>query len=145
VPPEIKPKTPLSLAICTGMKQVPLSSKQLKVEVDVSYETIRSILKGDRPPSKRLLRDICRVLTLDFETMNDMLTTEHIKEKFGRVPALRKSDPELQLIEEAWPFLLPEEKEHVTLLVEKYVGKRNPKQQAIKAVPRIGPRPIRTP
>ncbi len=124
------------------MKEVPLSSKQLADAVEVHYETMRYILKGDRPPPKRLLRDICRALTLDFEAMNDMLTMEQIKRQFGRVPALRKSDPELQSIEEAWPLLLPEEKEHIVLLVERYV-ERKQREQSIRPAPRIVPRPAR--
>ena len=142
MPPEITPKTPLSLAIYTRMRQVPLTSKQLADAVEVHYETVRYILKGDRPPPKRLLRDICRVLTLDFEAMNDMLTMERIKREFGHVPALRKNDPELQSIEEAWPLLLPDEKEHIVLLVERYV-ERKQRQRSAPPAPRIVPRPVR--
>jgi hypothetical protein len=124
------------------MREVPLSSKQLAVEVDVVYETIRGIVKGDRPPSKFLLREICSVLTLDFHAMNEMLVTEQMTRKFGRVPATKKNDPELQSIEEAWPLLLSEEKEHIVLLVEKYV-ERKQRQPLAPAVPRIVPRPVR--
>jgi len=124
------------------MKEVALSSKQLAAEVDVVYETIRGIVKGDRPPGKRLLQEICRVLTLDFDAMNEMRITEEMKRKFDRVPATKKNDPELQSIEEAWPLLLPEEKEHVVLLVEKYL-ERKQSQRLGPPVPRIVPRPAR--
>jgi DNA-binding XRE family transcriptional regulator len=144
VPVEIKPTTPLSLAIYTRMKDASLSSKQLANGVDVHYETMRGILKGDRPPTKRLLRDICRVLTMDFEDMNEMLITEQMKRKFGRVPAPRKNDPELRSIEEAWPSLLPDEKEHIILLVERYVVQKQ-RQQFVAPTPRILPRPVRKP
>jgi hypothetical protein len=144
VPSEIKPKTPLSLTIYARMKQIPLSSNELAVEVDVVYETIRGILKGDRPPSKLLLGAICGVLSLNFEAMNEMLITEQVKRKFNRVPALRKNDPELQSIEEAWPLLLPDEKEHIILLVEKYAVRKQ-RQQFVAPAPRILPRPVRKP
>lgn len=143
MPTEINPTTPLSLAIYTRMKQLPLSSKQLAVEVGVVYETIRGILKGDRPPSKLLLQAICRVLSLNFEAMDEMRITEQVKRKFDRVPALRKNDPELQSIEEAWPLLLPDEKEHIILLVEKYVRKQ--KEHFLASAPRILPRAVRKP
>ncbi|MFI5117561.1 MAG: hypothetical protein ACHP8B_12780 [Terriglobales bacterium] len=142
MPPEIKPKTPLSLAIYTRMKKASFSPNQLANELDVVYETIRGILKGDRPPGKRLLGEICRVLALDFEAMNDMLVTEQINRKFGRVPATRKNDPALQSIEGAWPLLLPEEKEHIVLLVERYV-ERKQRRQSAPLVPRILSRPAR--
>ncbi len=124
------------------MKEAPLTPKQLAAEIEVGYETVRGILKGDRPPAKLLLREICRVLALNFEAMNDMLVTEQINRKFGRVPATRKNDPELQSIEGAWPLLLPEEKEHIVLLVERYV-ERKQRQQSAPPVPRIVPRPVR--
>lgn len=142
MPPEIKPRTPLSLAIYTRTKEASLSPNQLADEVGVVYETIRGTLKGDRPPGKRLLSEICRVLALDFEAMNDMLVTEQINRKFGRVHATKKNDPELQSIEGAWPLLLPEEKEHIVLLVERYV-ERKQRQQSAPPVPRIVPRPAR--
>ena len=106
------------------------------------YETIRGVLKGDRPPSKLLLREICRVLTLDFEVMDEMLVTQQMKRKFNRVPALKKNDPELQSIEDAWPLLLPHEKEHVLLLVGKYAEQ---KQGFDVPAPRIVPRSVRKP
>ena len=142
MPPEIKPKTPLALAICAKMKEASLSPNQLADDVDVVYETIRGILKGDRPPSKRLLAEICRVLTLDFEAMNDMLVNEQINRKYGRMAATKKNDPSLQSIEGAWPLLLPEEKEHIVLLVGKYV-ERKKRRQSAPLVPRILPRPSR--
>lgn len=126
------------------MKQASLSSRQLANEIEVHYETIRGILKGDRPPHRRLLRDICRVLTLDFEAMNEMLITEQMKRKFGRVPAPRKNDPELQSLEDAWPSLLPDEREHIILLVEKYAVRKQ-RQQFVAPTPRILPRPVRKP
>lgn len=111
----------------------------------VVYETIRGMVKGDRPPSTLLLREVCRVLALDFASMNGLLTTERVNRKYGHVlAASAKSNPELRPIEEAWPLLLPDEKEHVLLLVERY-AERKKRRQINPSAPRILPRPVRKP
>jgi hypothetical protein len=143
MPPEIKPKTQLAFLIHDRMKERGMSVHELKDATAVCYERARTAVTGDSPPGERLLRDICRVLQLDFAAANEMLITEQMKRKFGRVPALKKHDPELQSIEEAWPSLLPDEKEHIVLLVERYVRKQ--RQQFVAPVPRILPRPVRKP
>jgi hypothetical protein len=123
-----------------------MSIHQLADATDVGYERARTAVTGDEPPGKRLLRDICRVLKLDLESMTEMLITEQIKRKHGRVPArLASGNPEIQQIEELWHLLLPEEKEHITWLVTRYAEKRPRKQEFDTPIQRIAPRPARTP
>jgi transcriptional regulator with XRE-family HTH domain len=124
------------------MKAKGLSVHELANATDVGYESMRGTVTGDRPPSKLRLREICRVLGLDFESIHEMWITEQMNRKFGRVSAGRKNDSELQSIEEAWPLLLPEEKEHIGLLVGKYV-ERKQRQRLAPPAPKIVPRPVR--
>jgi len=143
MPPEAKPKTPLSLAIHTQMKERELSIHQLADATDVGYERARTAVTGDEPPGKRLLRDICRVLELDLEAMTEMLITEQMKRKYGRVPArLAGKNPELQEIEELWQLLLPDEKEHIAWLVGQYAKRRIRKQESPTPLRRIAPRSV---
>jgi transcriptional regulator with XRE-family HTH domain len=123
-----------------------LSVQQLAVATGVVYETIRGIVAGDRPPSKLLLREICRVLKLDFAATNEMLITEQIKRKFDRVPArFVGKDPDLQSIEGLWLLLSPDEKEHIAWLVSHFAEKRNRNREDTSLIPRISPRPVRAP
>jgi transcriptional regulator with XRE-family HTH domain len=118
MPPQIQPKTKLSLAIYGRSRELDLSVKEVADKVEVVYETMRKVVSGDRPPSKRLLRDICRVLKLDFDSLNALLVGQKLK-KYGDVPAqLAGKNPELAKIEEVWDFLTPEQKDHVNWLVE---------------------------
>jgi transcriptional regulator with XRE-family HTH domain len=128
------------------MKGRELSVQQLADATGVVYETIRGIVAGDRPPSKLLLREICRVLRLDLAATDEMLVTEQMKRKFGRVPArfVGKS-PDLQPIEELWPLLSPDEREHIAWLVGHFAEKKNKKQEDTSLIQRIAPRPVRTP
>jgi len=145
MPPEIKPKTPLSFEIHAQMKKKGISAHELANSTGVVYETIRGVVKGDRPPGKQLLREICRTLGLDFAATNRILVSEQIKRKFGYVPSLMTRDADLQTVEDLWPLLLPEEKEHIRWLVANLAEKRGRKVERSAAAQRIAPRPVRTP
>jgi len=143
---EIKPKTPLALAIHTRMKEKGLSVHDLADAMDVCYERARTAVTGDSPPSKSLLHNICRVLQLDLEAPDEMLITEQMRRKYGRVPSrLAGRNPELQPVEELWQFLTPEEKEHIIWLVHRYAERRTRKKEVASPIQRIAPRPVRTP
>jgi len=146
MPPKIKSKTPLSGLIHTRMKERGVSVQQLADATRVGYERARTAAMGDQPPSQRLLEEICRFLQLDFNVANEMLITEQMKRKYGRVPAsLSGRDQKLQPIEELWQFLTPEEKEHIVWLVSRYAERRGPGPEASAKVQRMVPRPVRTP
>lgn len=117
-------ETALSLALRNRMGEKGLSITDLAAAAEVVYETARKVVNGERSPSKRLLRDICACLTLDFDEHYKMLVAQQITRKFGGMPArLAGKNPELQSIEELWRFLLPEEKEHITWLVRQYASR----------------------
>ena len=123
-----------------------MSVHELKDATAVCYERARTAVTGDSPPGKHLLRDICRVLQLDFAAANEMLITEEMRRKYGRVPArLAGRNPELEPVEELWQFLTPEEKEHITWLVHRYAERRTRKREVATPIRRIAPRPVRTP
>jgi transcriptional regulator with XRE-family HTH domain len=128
------------------MKEKGLSVYDLANATAVGYERARTAVTGVCPPSVRLLGEICRVLNLDLASATDMLIDEQMKRKFGRIPvALARKDPELQQIEEVWQLLTPEEKEHITWLVNRYAEKKSRKPQVATPFQRIAPRPVRTP
>lgn len=123
-----------------------LSVRQLADATHVGYERARTAVTGDQPPSQRLLREICRALELDFAAANEMLITEQMKRKYGRIPlSLAGRDPDLQPIEELWQFLTTEEKEHITWLVGRYAERRASRPQVAGGLQRMAPRNIRTP
>lgn len=123
MPPEIHPKTDLALAIYSRMRELDMSVKDLAGQLEVVYETIRQIAAGDRPPSKRLLRDICTALRLDFKRLDLLLANQKLK-KLGGVPVeLSARNPELSRIEAQWQFLTSQQKDHVNWLVDSFAQK----------------------
>jgi transcriptional regulator with XRE-family HTH domain len=102
-----------------------VSVAELSKRVDVSYEMARKTAGGTQLPSKRLLKDICSVLGLDFRSVDDMRKSEQIRRKHGTLPAaLSNKNPELQPIEEVWSFLGAEEKQQIVDLVRLLAERR---------------------
>lgn len=122
------------------MIEVRLSPKKMAEAVGVVYETVRGIVKGDRPPSIPLLQSICRVLDLDFNAMSEMLAAEQVNRKYGHLKALTETNSELRSIQKAWPLLRAEQREHVLLLIEKYAQQQGERPNYS---PRFLPRPVR--
>jgi transcriptional regulator with XRE-family HTH domain len=128
MPLTIRPRTGLSLELFHRMGEMGVSISELAERTEVVYETVRRIVSGQQPPSKRLLVDICNVLKLDFDRCNEMLVAEKIKAKFGAVPLrMAKKNPQLQPIEDSWGFLTEQEKAHILTLVDLYARQRRTK------------------
>lgn len=58
----------------------------LAKEVGITYEHARKLGKGVAFPSRRLLRDICRVLGLKEEEMWRLVVSDKLREKYGEIP-----------------------------------------------------------
>lgn len=128
MPVTVRPKTELSLTIFNGMGEAGLSISELASKTEVVYETIRKIVSGEQPPSKRLLVDICSTLKLDFDLCHEMLIAQKIKAKYGTLPSkMAKKNPQLQPIEDNWSFLSEDEQNHILNLVHLYARQRRSK------------------
>jgi hypothetical protein len=58
----------------------------LAEQVDATYEHLRKIAKGIAFPSRRLLKDICRVLGLNEEDMWRLVISDKLRDKYGEIP-----------------------------------------------------------
>lgn len=125
------------------MKTRGVTAQQLASETGVHYETIRGVVSGTKLPSALLLREICRILHLDQPSTSEMLIAQQVARKFGRIPAgSGVRDSALRSIEERWPLLLPEEKEHIVWLVE-HLAEKKTKKRGSGPFRRLEPRPVR--
>lgn len=114
----------LAEIITAAMGQKEMSIKDLSRELDVVYEHGRRIVKGF-PPSKHILRVLCKVLDLDFNKVEAMVVRARIRRKFGDVSlTMDGKNPELEPIERAWDDLIEDQKQDVISLI-KGMAKRN--------------------
>jgi len=115
----------MAITLYDQMLERNISVAELAKRVEVTYEAVRRIAGGSQPPSKRLLKDICVVLGLDFQTVDNMRKAEQIRRKHGALPPeLTNKNPELQPIEDLWDFLTLEDKEQIIHLVRYHAERR---------------------
>ena len=115
---EIEPTGRFGTGLRSAMDAKGISAKHLADRVNITYEHVRKLIRGDAYPSKALLSLICDALSWDAEKATQLASTDKIERKFGGVPALLAGkNPELVEIERHWEYLNAEQKETVKVLV----------------------------
>lgn len=123
VPVEIKPRTELGRRILQRIKGLGLDVTQAANRIDVEYETLRKVVKGDRPPARRMLRDICRELNLDFQELEIIVVVDRLRQKHpgALLHIAGVAEPEIIAIARQWPSLSDDQRQHIRWLVAKFV------------------------
>lgn len=117
------------------MEELGISIQQLASRTEVVYETIRKAIAGDQPPSRKLLRDICAELDLDFEEVHAIQVEEKLQKKYPDALAkLAGKDPELQPLDQQWKLLTPEQREHILLLARSYASENLIRKKSSKSL-----------
>lgn len=107
----------LSTILTQAMEKKNVSIKDLAEQCDIVYEHCRRIVRG-MPPSRPVLRVICKVLDLNFKQLDELSTAASIKRKYGDVPEMMAGkNPELGPIEHAWDKLTDEQKQSATSMI----------------------------
>jgi transcriptional regulator with XRE-family HTH domain len=115
---EIEPTGRFGTGLRSAMDAKGVSAKDLADRVNITYEHVRKLIRGDAYPSKALLTLICQTLSWDPDKATQLASTDKIERKFGGVPALLAGkNPELVEIERHWDYLTPEQKETVKVLI----------------------------
>jgi transcriptional regulator with XRE-family HTH domain len=123
VPVEIKPRTELGRRILQRIKDLQLDVAQAASRIYVKYETLRKVVKGDRPPAPRLLRDLCRELNLDFQELETIVVVDKLRQEHpaALLHIAGVAEPEIIAIARQWPSLSDDQKQHIRWLVAKFV------------------------
>jgi transcriptional regulator with XRE-family HTH domain len=128
VPVEIKPRTELGRRILQRIKDLGLDVTQSASRIYVKYETLRKVVKGDRPPPRRLLRDLCRELNLDFQELETIVVVDKLRQEHpaALLHIAGVAEPEIIAIARQWPSLSDDQKQHIRWLVAKFVEENAP-------------------
>jgi transcriptional regulator with XRE-family HTH domain len=124
VPLEIKPRSEFGRRILKRIQDLHLDVKQVAARIEVKYETMRKVVKGDRPPTQRQLRDLARELTLDLHELEVMIVVDKLRSEHPTVllHVAGVAEPEIIAIAREWSLLSPEQKQHVRWLIEKFAA-----------------------
>src|SRR6266852_3239905 len=60
-----------------------LTENELAAKMEISYEFVRQMKIGKKLPSKPMLRELCRVLGLNYEAMKDLVVEDQLANKYG--------------------------------------------------------------
>jgi hypothetical protein len=114
---------------------------QVASRIDVEYETLRKVVKGDRAPAKRLLRDLCQELNLDFQELETIVVVDRLREKhpWALLHIAGVAEPEIVAIARQWPLLSDDQKQHIRWLVAKF-AEENPSNRAFPTINPDGPK-----
>jgi transcriptional regulator with XRE-family HTH domain len=113
----------MSEIITRAMDAKGISIRGLAERIDIAYEASRRIVRGS-PPSKPVLRLLCKELDLDFATMQEMSMKTQLRRKYGDVPLkLAGRNPELEPIEKAWAFLTADQKKDATAMIQAWANR----------------------
>lgn len=121
--------TELSELIQEKMEAKGFNINSLAAAVDITYEHMRGIVRGIRLPSKHVLKDLARVLEVDYEDLQKVATVERIKHHYGDgVAALMGGKKDgIEPIERVWDKLSDDQQ--ATLIdMAKSMAKRSAKR-----------------
>jgi len=100
---DLNPQGRLARALVERMNQLDLTIRQLAHHTGLTYEHIRKLAKGEAHPSRLALQELCRVLQLQPQEMENLAVADRIEKKYGGIPhALAGHHPELALLAAGW-------------------------------------------
>lgn len=80
---ELQPGGRFGNSLAVSLEKHQMSLGQLAAETDSTYEHIRKLVKGLAFPSRRLLKDICRILKFDAKEAQLLIDTDKLEYRFG--------------------------------------------------------------
>lgn len=89
-------------ALVAELDKQGLNLRDLAMRVEASYEHMRKLVKGMTPPSKPLLKLICKEIKLDYQEMLQIVEEDRIQKKYGdAVYKMVGKDPSIGVVEAA--------------------------------------------
>jgi transcriptional regulator with XRE-family HTH domain len=107
----------------SAMKVKRISLRDLSQKVDFSYEHLRGIANGKRQPSDPLLERLCKVVGLDYNQMQPLVTGDRMERQHGRnsLAAAFDKSPRLAEYEQLAPLLTDEQTRTVLQMMRSLV------------------------
>jgi hypothetical protein len=106
-----------ALAEALDSHNPPMSIRDLAAKTGGTYEHTRKLVRGIAYPSTLLLKEISKILKLDFEDMQKLVDADKMEKKFGsNAFAVFGHDPRIGEWQKILPHLTKEQ--HDSLLIQ---------------------------
>lgn len=123
-------QTVIGQMIADKMEEKGLSIKDLAVKLDITYEHVRRIVRGEGVPAKYSLRAICEILGISFREAERVATADKVRKKYGAsYLEVQGKKPSLEPLERIWEALTNDQQKDIIVMAQGWV-KRN---KAVKA------------
>src|SRR5437879_36011 len=123
-----EPKGRFAQALIAGLNEKGMTKNDLAAKLEISYEYVRKMEQGRGWPSRLLLKEICKLLGLKEEAMQDLIAEDQLEKKYGKagMKAIGK-DPRAGQLESAGLKLLNKEQFGMVLNMVEGLSKGNRK------------------
>ncbi len=106
---EDRPLGQLGEALADALEKDHKNLSDFARSIDITYEHARKLVKGIAFPSRLLLKEICRVLDLNFDEMDLLLVEDKLRHKYGpRYAEALGEDPRYEEVKHDIAVLSPE-------------------------------------
>lgn len=123
-----EPKGRFAQELLAGLHEKGMTKNDLAAKLEISYEYVRKMEQGRGYPSRLLLKEICKLLGLKLEAMQDLITQDQLEKKYGSsgLKALGK-DPRGSQLEAAGLNTLTKDQFHMVVSMVEGLAKGNRK------------------
>ncbi len=109
---ELESSGRLGNALFAALAKNGMSLRDLAVQTDSTYEHMRKMTKGMAFATDVRLRQICKVLGLNFSEMQKLMTQDKMEKRFGKnAYAMSSRDPRSAQFDQVIPHLTDEQVE----------------------------------
>lgn len=96
--------------LAAAVQKKDISLRDLAAKLDYTYEQMRKLWLGTSAPSPLLLKELCKVLDIDFRDAQQASAADRMERRYGNTAfSVQGRDPRLGDIEDLLPQLSKEE------------------------------------
>jgi transcriptional regulator with XRE-family HTH domain len=96
--------------LAVAVQKKGISLRDLAAKLDYTYEQMRKLWLGHSAPSKLLLKELCKVLDLDFKEADKAATADRMERKYGKAAfGVLGRDPRYADLEDLMPQITNQE------------------------------------
>lgn len=108
-------KTKTGATINALLEQHGLSIRDFAIQLDMTYEFARKIIRGESLPSKPMLKQVAAEFEIEVTPLLKDLVADQITKRYGTVPLeLAQKKPGMAAIERHWDALTTEQQKDLT-------------------------------
>lgn len=103
--------TQLGEFLIAQMEEKGLSTRDVAEKLEVTYEHMRRLVRGEGLPSPGVLRDISKLFGKPYTELNQITTGDKARKRYGTaILQLTGRDPTMEPLERLWPKLGTEQR-----------------------------------